>query len=243
MDAQTLVLGAVIAFLAAACQSVTGFGFALVMMPLLAIVWEVKLAVATSVILGVLLNVVMLSQLRGHVVGRRLPGIYAGYAIGFVPGLIFLDRVNGDVLQITVGVVVILATILLYFQPAIEPGNESPVGGVVAGAFSGASSSATSIGGPPVVLYLMGREEMDRFRATLMAFFLPSSIVTLTAFVVVGRITGDVLQESAVAAPFIVAGVFAGAWVRAFIDAAMFRRLVVATLIVTSMAIILFTLL
>lgn len=242
MDAETLIAGAVIAFVAAVAQSVTGFGFALVMMPLLAIAWDVKLAVATSVILGVLLNVVMLTQLRGHVAGRRLPGIFLGYAFGFIPGLIFLDRVNGDVLQITVGAVVIIATIALYFQPAVDPENDSPAGGVLAGMFSGASSSATSIGGPPVVLYLFGREEMDRFRATLMAFFLPSSLITLTAFIVVGRITGDVLTESAVAAPFIVAGVFAGAWLRAYIDAALFRRLVVVTLVVTSAAIIAFTL-
>jgi hypothetical protein len=49
VELQTVLFGALIAFLAAATQSVTGFGFAMVSAPLLAVVWGVKPAVASTV--------------------------------------------------------------------------------------------------------------------------------------------------------------------------------------------------
>jgi uncharacterized membrane protein YfcA len=139
---------------------------------------------------------------------------------------------------VTVAGVVLVAAFLFYLQPTIDPGHDTRAGLVVAGAASGVSSSATSMGGPPVVLYLMGREQMDRFRATLLAFFLPTSLITLAAFTAVGRMDGDVLTESAVAAPALIAGVYAGAWLRGKVDAELFRRLALAVLVGTSAVII-----
>jgi hypothetical protein len=42
-------------------QSVTGFGFAMVSAPLLAVVWAVKPAVATTVLLSLFVNVFVLA--------------------------------------------------------------------------------------------------------------------------------------------------------------------------------------
>jgi len=241
VDAEILIAAIAIAFAAAACQSVTGFGFALVMTPLLAVAWDVKPAVATTQLLSLLVNVFVLAQVREHVSYERLPALYFGFLLGVVPGLLFLDRVDGDVLQITLGVVVILATAVLYFQPSIGGGSDSLRLRIGVGAVSGASGAATSMGGPPVVLYLLGRETVSRFRATLLAYFFPSSIITLLAFVAVGRITDDVLVVGAASAPAIIAGVYAGAWLRHVIDAGVFRRLVVALLVVMSGLIIALT--
>jgi uncharacterized membrane protein YfcA len=218
---------------------VTGFAFALIFAPLFALAWSAKPAVAVSVMLSVLVNMIVLAQVRGHVTYGRLPGLYAGYVIGVAPGLLFLEVVSSEALQITLGVVVLLATAVLYFRPTIEAGHDSLAGRVAAGAASGASAAATSIGGPPVVLYMLGRElDMHRFRATLQAYFLPISIVTLTLFVAVGRIDGDVVVAAAVATPGLLLGVAFGAWLRRHIEEELFRRLVVGMLVVMSIFVI-----
>ncbi|MEO8458872.1 MAG: sulfite exporter TauE/SafE family protein [Chloroflexota bacterium] len=230
-----------IAFFAAVAQSITGFAFALVFAPLFALAWEPKPAVAVTVILSVVVNVLVLLQVRGHISTHRLPGMYGGYLLGAGPGLLFISLVSGEVLQLTLGVVVIIATLILYFRPQIDPGHDSMIARVAAGAGSGFSATSTGIGGPPVVLYMLGRElEVQRFRATLQAYFLPISIFTLTLFTIVGRINSDVLTAAAVAAPAILVGVLVGAWLRQHIQAELFRRLVVGQLVVMSLVVISF---
>lgn len=244
VDAETVIVGALIAFFAAFTQSITGFGFALVYAPLLAIAWSVKPAVATTAVLSVLVNVLVLLQVRGHVTTRRLPGLFAGYLVGVGPGLLVLEYVSGDLLEVIVGGVVLVATVLLYLQPSIDASEDTLPIRMIAGAASGASAASTGIGGPPVVLYMIGRElDVQRFRATLQAYFLPISIVTLALFVAVGRIDGDVLTLSAASAPVMVAGVLFGAWTHSWISPDVFRRLVLGLLVGMSALLIAFTVL
>ncbi|MEK7248364.1 MAG: sulfite exporter TauE/SafE family protein, partial [Chloroflexota bacterium] len=220
----------------------TGFGFALVYAPLLAVAWEVKPAVATTAVLSLVVNTLVLAQVRGHVTTHRLPGLFAGFLAGVVPGLLVLEYVSGDTLEIIVGAVVLVATVLLYLQPQIDASEDTLPIRMLAGAASGASAASTGIGGPPVVLYMIGRElDMQRFRATLQAYFLPSSIVTLALFAAVGRIDGDVLTLSAASVPMMVAGVLLGAWTRPRISPELFRRLVMALLVAMSALLIAFT--
>ena len=241
MSTEVLILGAAIAFAAAACQSVTGFGFALVMAPLLTVAWDVKPAIATSVILGLVLNVLLLLEVRGHVSVPRASGLVAGYALGMPFGLLLLERAGGSELQILVAACVIIATVLLYFQPEIDPEDDGLGIRLGVGAISGVTGASTSIGGPPAVLYLLGRErEIRAFRATLLAFFLPTSLLATAAFVVVGRITDDVLLMTAVCTLPLVAGAFLGVRLRQRLDPQRFRAVVMAVLIATSAAIIVF---
>lgn len=241
MSTEVLILGALIAFAAAACQSVTGFGFALVMAPLLTVSWDVKPAIATSIILGLVLNAMLLLEVRGHASVPRASGLIAGYALGMPFGLLLLERAGGSELQILVAACVIIATILLYFQPEIDPKDDGLGIRLGVGAVSGITGASTSIGGPPAVLYLIGRErEVSAFRATLLAFFLPTSLLATVAFVIVGRITEDVLTMTAVCTPPLIAGAILGSWMRRRLDPERFRTVVMAVLVATSATIIVF---
>jgi uncharacterized membrane protein YfcA len=238
MSVELVIFAVVVAFTAATVQSVTGFGFSLTLVPLLAVAWEPKAAVAVSILLALATNVVLLTQVRGQVSVRRLPGLYLGLIIGIPLGVLFLERVDADTLQITVGIVVFAATVLIYLQPSIDTGHDSFGMQLGAGTMGGALTSATSMGGPPVVLYLLGREtEIDRYRATLLAYFLPSGVLAVTAFVIVGRIDSDVLIIAAAAVPAVVAGILTGGWLRTHLNPERFRRVVLGVLIVTSISV------
>ena len=238
MSVELVVFAIVVAFSAATVQSVTGFGFSLTLVPLLAVAWEPKAAVPVSLLLGLATNFALLSQVQGQVTMRRLPGLYLGLIIGIPLGVLFLERVDADTLQITVGVVVFAATVLLYLQPSIDAGHDSFGLRFGAGAMGGALTSATSMGGPPVVLYLLGREtEIDRYRATLLAYFLPSGVLAVTAFIIVGRIDSDVLIITAAGVPAVVAGILTGGWLRTHLNPERFRRIVLGVLIATSVSV------
>ncbi len=238
MSVELVIFAVVVAFTAATVQSVTGFGFSLTLVPLLAVAWEPKAAVPVSLLLALATNIALLTQVRGQVTVRRLPGLYLGLLIGVPLGVLFLERVDADTLQIAVGAVVFAATVLLYLQPSIDAGHDPFALRLGAGMMGGALGSATSMNGPPVVLYLLGREpEIDRYRATLLAYFLPSGVLAVAALVIVGRVDADVLIVAGAALPAVLAGILMGGWLRTHLNQERFRRAVVGVLITTSISV------
>lgn len=239
MTTETVAAGMAIAFLAAVCQSVTGFGFALTMTPLLVLVWDVKSTIATSLLLGFVILFPLIAEVRGHVSVNRVSGMFAGFLIGLAPGVFLLQQLNSDALRIIVAGTVMVASALMYRAPPVAAGRDSIPLRVFAGAVSGTVGASTSLGGPPAVLYLLGRErDIPSFRGTIMAFFFAGNVVTIAAFVIVGRITGDVLLMSAAALPAVAAGIIAGGWLRRRLDPQAFRGLVLGLLVVTSLAVL-----
>lgn len=244
MSPQVVAAGVVIAFLASVCQSVTGFGFALVMVPLITVVWAVKPGVAATILLSLFGNLMLLREVRGHVSVPRVGGLLTGFAIGLVPGVLIFEKVDEDVLRIGVGAAVFIATLLIYRSPEIDGGHDSFGLRVVTGAISGAIGSSTSLSGPPVVLYLVGRvREMDAFRATILAYFVPSSIIIIASYAIVGQMTEDVLLMVAVAVPAVLIGNPVGGWLRGRLDAERFRIVVLAVLVGASISVVASTLL
>jgi uncharacterized membrane protein YfcA len=235
MSAEIVVAGILTALLAASCYSVTGFGFALVMTPLLTLAWDVKPAVVTSVILSTTALVPLLLQVRASISISRVSVLIAGSVIGIPVGVFVLDRVDPDVLTVVVAAAVIVAGVLLYVAPAMGRGEDTVRGRLATGFVSGALGASTSLSGPPVVLYLLGRErDIDSFRATTMAFFLPGNLITIAAFAAIGRVTGDVVLMAGAALPALGAGLVAGSLLRRRIDPDRFRFLVLGVLVFAS---------
>ncbi len=239
MTLETIAAGIVIAFLASVCQSVTGFGFALVMAPLITAVWAVRPGIAATVMLSLFGNLMLLRQVRGQVSFPRVGGLLSGFAIGLVPGVLVFERVDEDALRIVVGLAVLIATLVVYRAPEVAHGHDGFGLRVLAGAVSGAIGSSTSLSGPPVVLYLIGRvREIDAFRATVLAYFVPSSVMVLVSYLLVGQITQDVLLMAAFGAPGVLLGMPVGAWVRRHLDSERFRLVVLAVLVGASVSVV-----
>lgn len=79
---------------------------------------------------------------------------------------------------------------------------------------------------------------MQSFRATLLAFSLPASVVTIAGLMLAGQVTGEIVRASAIALPAVAVGLILGRWMRAWIDEEVFRTVVLAVLILTSVAVI-----
>jgi uncharacterized membrane protein YfcA len=239
LSTEVLAAAIAIAFLAAMCMAVTGFGFALVMTPLLALIWDVKPTIASSVLLSTVALLPLLIEVRGNASMSRVSVLLVGSLAGIPPGVFLLERLDAGALQVMVAATVIVASALLYFSPNLAGGEDTVRGRLMAGFVSGSIGSSTSLSGPPIVLYLLGREsDVAAFRATLLLFFLPGNVVTILAFALVGQITGDVLVLSVAALPAIALGLMFGAWLRSHVQPERFRAVVVAVLIVTSLAVL-----
>ena len=230
---------AAIVFLAAACQSLTAFGFALVAVPLLSLAWEVKPAVVTSTVLGTLILLPLLYEVRGRVsIGRVVP-FYLGSLVGVPLGLLVLERIDAVALEVVVASVVIVAGLLIYFSPDLHLKRPLVPLSLLVGGLSGALRAATSMGGLPVALYVLTFEhEVERFRATLLAAFLPTSLLTVVGLTIAGRINGDVLLVAVVALPAVALGSLSGRWARGHVSEDLFRLVVLGVLFASSGAVL-----
>jgi uncharacterized membrane protein YfcA len=216
-----------------------GFGFALVMVPLLSLFWDVKLAVVSSTLLGSVAILPLTVEVRRWIRLRKVAPLILGSFVGIPAGIIILDRIHPEALKIMVAAVVIAASVILYFAPRVRLAGSGLAPPLMVGMLSGMLRASTSMGGPPIVLYLLGRERgIEEFRSTLLASFLPATVPTVVGLAIIGQVTPEVLGTSGVALPALAVGLLAGAWLRLRVQQEVFQTLVLAVLVFTSIGVI-----
>ena len=228
-----------IAFLAAGCQSLTGFGSALVAVPLLSLYVDAKLAVVISTLLSTTVSAPLLFEVRRQVQLAKVAPLAIGSVVGVPVGILILRDVDAGVLKILVAAVVILASALLFLSPRLTLGGRNTLSSLVTGALSGLLRASTSMAGPPVVLYTLSHEkEIEEFRSTVLALFLFTGVLTVPGLIVAGLISRDALIATAVAVPGMALGLLVGTRLRSRVEPKLFRTLVLAVLVLTSIGVI-----
>ncbi|MCC6381253.1 MAG: sulfite exporter TauE/SafE family protein [Dehalococcoidia bacterium] len=226
-----VVLGA----LASLTQSLSGFGFSLLLVPPLAMVTGPKEAVVLANAMGLLVNLTGVVRLHTAVDWQLGLTLFAAAVVGMPIGYAVLAAADPATLQILIALTVIVATLLIA-RGARLPGRGRLLD-AGAGLLSGILNTSTSMSGPPVVLYLHGQRLAPAvFRATLTALFFASGVVAVALFMAGGRFGLAEAALTGVAAPGLVAGWFGGHLLFHRLQAAQFRRLVVLVLLASSVS-------
>ena len=207
-----LLLPAVsVIFLAGLIQGLSGFGSALVAVPLLALLMPVETVVPLMTLLAIAISAFNLLHLRHAARLQPVLRLLTGYVLGTPLGLYFLTRAPE---ALVLGVLGLFISGYALFslagrQPQAPWLRQWRVG---LGVISGSLGAAFSTNGPPVILHVAAHREWDadRQKVTLTLFFLISSLVTATAHGLGGLITREVLQWLLWSAPFLAAGTLAG---------------------------------
>lgn len=235
MDLSSLdlrILG--IVALAGVVRGVTGFGGAMFMAPPLSLLVPPVVAVIFSLTLEAVAIVAVLPWIWRLLEARTLTliGIPALVAIpvgGWL--LVNLDPERiGNLLALTV---MIFSLLLLLGLRRTGPPRRGPAAAI--GAASGLLFGATSMGGPPVILYLLsGSARHDATRANLMAYISVASALALVVPWHSGHLTGEVARDAALLMPPYLLGIAIGAGVFFLINERMFRRLTLALMFAVS---------
>ena len=230
----TYLLVALVVSAGAVAQAVSGFGFALLTVPLLAVLLGPKTAVVTDNVVGIALVSLMVLRNR-HGIERRTVVLVSVAAILAMPlGLLILTEVDARVLTIIIGVTVLALTAALVKGLTLQ---DRDLTDVLAGFISGVLATSTGTNGPPLVIAFHGKNlEPTVFRATLAASFFVQSLATLVSFTAAGKITTEVLKAALAGYPGIVLGVLAGERLARRIDRRQFRVVVLAMLVASALA-------
>ncbi|TDE59725.1 sulfite exporter TauE/SafE family protein [Nonomuraea mesophila] len=229
----TLVAGvALIATLAAFAQALSGFGFALVAVPLVTLLTGPQTAVTVVTALGCLLALAMGVQERRHVVGRTVALVTGAGLAGMPVGLLAVTAMSARSLSVFIACVVLAFAFVLARGATVRRGAGPAA---AAGFVSGALLTSTGMNGPPLVagFQAMGLEPRE-FRATLQVAFCACDALALLGFLAVGRLTADSLLLTAAGLPGMVVGWWLGDRLFARTDPRRFKKIVLAVLVASA---------
>ena len=233
MDIPLAIAVVAAATAASAIQSLSGFGFSLFIVPVLAALIGPKETVLLANVLSTGLNAVQLPAIRHHVdwtISRRL---LIGSFIGMPFGVAVLLIVDAGTLKVIIAATVVLFTVLLVRGFRVH--DEGRSGDFVAGLISGVLNTSTSMSGPPVVIYLQGKAlSSARFRATNCFFFLVSAAGAVGLLTLGGASSRTAWLAAVVAIPGVVAGRILGNLLYDRINEQRFRLLVYAVLLLSA---------
>jgi hypothetical protein len=190
-----LLLAAVlVALLAATVQSAAGFGFALILGPVLFAILDRETALATLLILGGTLNILVLfgERRRRQIRWRELARFLIAAAPGLIAGGLILHAVAKPTIQLAVGVAVLGAVGLQvrYRSPAaaVSPAAGSQRGPIAVGAVTGLLTTTTGTNGPPMLLWLQRRAANPReLRDTITAASLSLTVLGTATLLLLGQ--------------------------------------------------------
>ena len=236
---EVIAAAVAIAVVAGLIRGITGFGGAMVMSPPLALLIGAKLTVPVVLLLEGLAAIPMLVPTRRLVRWRLILPISAAAFVAAPLGVYLLVTAEPQVLRRVIAATVIVFSVLLLRGWRYQ-GAQRTATGVGLGALSGAMAGATSIGGPPVILYLLaGPDSIETTRANLMFFVCAVSVAGLTMLALAGALTTAALWLAAAMTPGFYAGMLFGARVFSRFDDARFRRFTLALMLVVAAGILL----
>jgi hypothetical protein len=240
MDPLTIIIiGLLVVFLAGMIQGLTGFGFALVSVPLLLIFLPPTMAIPMVIIHGTLITLILLFESRKWLELRRiLPLIIAG-VIGVPFGTYILTALGINVLKVFIGVVITLFALIFLAGFRREIRNEKLASGPI-GFISGLLNSSTGMSGPPVILFFINQGlRKEVFRANIIAYFVALNLVTISSFLYTGLITSDVLHYAVLFLPAMILGAATGIRLIHRVDEKLFSRIALIIAAIAGLASIL----
>jgi len=228
----TLVVSFVVIGVAAGAQAVTGFGFALLAVPMLALVMPVEAAVVAGSLASLAVTTGTAIRERSHVRWRTAWFVIAVALLGMPLGLFLLKTLPAAALTALVGAAVGVSTWLVWRRPSIGGG---PAALATVGALVGVLTTATGTNGPPLVAAFQSLGyDKHAFRATIAAIFTGCGVVSVFFFGYGGEITPTVARVVLVGLPGAALGWLVGDRLFRRLDPEPFRRLILVALVVAS---------
>lgn len=201
----TLALcAAIVAVLAGIAQSASGFGMALIAIPLLLLFTDVQTAVVGITMLGAVLTTGASIRYRREADWPIASKLSLAAIVGMPLGLVVLSLVESTILTGVIALLVLAFTWFTWRGVSIKQGRVITLG---TGLVSGALLTSTGMNGPPLVasLQAMGVDK-NQLRATLQATFAAQDLVAVLGFWVVGQLSLEALVVAASGLPGVVLG-------------------------------------
>lgn len=227
----TILIILFIIFITTLIRGMTGFGNALLAMPLLAMTVGMHIATPLVGYTSVIMAVVMLARNWKHVDVKEAWQLILMSCIGVPVGLLLFTSVPEQYVKVFLGMLLVgfgVYNLFLPQLPELRWRESAYLFGFIAGVLGGAYNT----NGPPVIIYGTLRHwSPERFRATLQGYFLPTCLVIFVGQGMAGLWTPDILWLFLYTLPVTVLALLVGERLYRLLPGETFRSLVYVLLV------------
>jgi uncharacterized protein len=201
----------IVAFIAGTARGFSGFGAALIFMPLASSMASPRLVAALLLIIDFVAAAPLLPNAWREADRKATAIIVIGALIGVPLGTYFLTRLDPVTTRWIISCFVIALLLLLISGWRYRGKDYVPLS-IGVGTLSGFCSGLAQTGGPPIVGYWLGRPVPSKIaRANILLFFGACDFFSVVSYAVSGLINRDAMLLSLVVGPVYAIGVRCGA--------------------------------
>lgn len=231
MDLNLIIIILCIVFIAALTRSTFGFGDALIAMPLLALVIDIKIATPLMALIAFFIAISILIKNRDKVEFNSVWRLIVASLVGIPIGLWYLDDINENIIKLILGIIILLFAGYNLVKPKLHQLKSEKyawIFGFIAGILGGAYNT----NGPPIVIYSsLKKWNPQNFRATLQGYFFTTGILLVISHGIAGNYTNEVLTYFAYCLPVVLLAVITGAKLNKKIPIIRFHKYIYMILI------------
>jgi uncharacterized membrane protein YfcA len=211
----------------------TGFGFALISVPVLLLVYDPATVVMLTMVLTLFTCALVIldawKAMQPRIVLMMLPGAIAG----LFAGARVLALAEPDTIKLIAGAVVVTFSLLMLRGVAL-PGAHHGLAPPVAGGLSGLLATSTGLSSPPAVMLLTARAyARDAFRVNMSLYFVAINVIGLGVLAFQGLLHREQFVVSGILLPVTLLGTITGAWLSRYVPPGLFRRITLVLLMLT----------
>ena len=202
-----------IGFVSGAARGFSGFGSALIFMPLASSMAAPQLVAAVLLIIDFIAALPLIPNAWKQADRKATSVMVFGALIGVPIGTYFLIRLDPVTTRwIISGFVFALLVLVLLLSGWRYRGKDRAAVSIGIGGLSGFCSGLAQTGGPPIVGYWLGRPVASVIaRANILLFFAASDFFSAVSYSLTGLITSDAIRVSLLVGPVYAVGVLIGA--------------------------------
>lgn len=216
-----------VAFVSGLARGFSGFGSALIFMPLASSIADPRLVAALLLIIDFIAAAPLLPGAWQKADRKATSIMVFGALIGVPIGTYFLSRLEPVTTRwIISGFVFALLLLLLLLSGWRYRGKDHAAVSIGIGGLAGFCSGLAQTGGPPIVAYWLGRPLPSAIaRANIVLFFGASDFFSGVSYAAAGLITLDAIKFALVVGPVYAVGVWFGASLFGKASEAVFRAI------------------
>lgn len=235
MDTFIYLFALIIVGVSALIQGITGFGFALIAVPLMSVFMVPKDIVPMVVVFSLIMNIIMFMKKREPIVFSEFKLILIFGILGIPFGVYLLNILSPDIIRFFAALLIIATSIALMWGWELKSKNEN-ISTAVAGFLSGFLNGSTSMSGPPIVLLLANQKVgKETFRSYLPTYGIVTNLITLGIFMLSGNLNFNLFKTTVLLSPALLVGLWIGMIVIRFINEKFFRKLSLMLILVTGL--------
>jgi uncharacterized membrane protein YfcA len=233
VDWSILALAVGIVLAAAVISGITGFGFGLVSVPPLLMLYDPVAVLTITKVLTLSTSWIVIAHGWRQIQPRMIATVLPWSILGTFAGIQLLKVSTEETIKlIASAVVVAFAIILIRGLPEREWNHRllAPIAGFA----SGTMSTTTALSGPPIVLYFTLRKvEVMPFRVTIATYFVLLDLFGMPALIQQDFVTRDDLLVAVALVPIALLGRMAGIRLSHRFSRKQFYRFTLGILVIT----------